>query len=196
MSVTRGQVGTRVGRVALAVTTTSRREQQVQPTRHDVLLRPLTSTEPPYRRIASFPTYVEAQELVDWLADRRFAVERLSIVAQDLRFVERVTGRLGYGTAAVHGLLSGAAIGALLGFLFGLLSLVQPLVSGLILALWGLVIGAAAGALLGLLAHALSGGRRDFSAVGSLQAGQYDVISDEGVADEALRLLQARRSGR
>jgi hypothetical protein len=60
----------------------------------------------------------------------------------------------------------------------------------------GLVIGAAAGALLGLLAHALSGGRRDFSAVGSLQAGQYDVISDEGVADEALRLLQVRRSGR
>ena len=165
----------------------------MQRTRQDVLLRPLTSTEPPYRRIASFPTYVEAQEVVDWLADRRFPVERLSIVAQDLRFVERVTGRLGYGTAALQGLLSGAVVGALLGFLFGLFSLIEPLVSGLVLALWGLVVGGAAGAVIGLLGHALSGGRRDFAAVGSLQAGQYDVISDEAVADEALRLLQERR---
>ncbi len=42
-------------------------------------------------------------------------MERLSIVAEDLRFVEDITGRRGYGAAAGQSLLAGAVVGALMG---------------------------------------------------------------------------------
>src|SRR4051794_16070453 len=71
-------------------------------------------TEPgarhPRRMVASYDSYPEAQRAVDYLSDRRFPVERVAIVAEDLRFVEQVTGRMGYGKAA----LQGAGLGALI----------------------------------------------------------------------------------
>ena len=139
--------------------------------------------------VASYDTYAGAQRAVDFLADRRFAVERVAIVARDLRLVEQVTGRLGYGGAALQGAASGAFPGALLGFIFGLFDFVTPLVSGLALAFWGLIIGAVIGAVIGLISHSLSQGRRDFSAVSGLQAGRYDVVAAPEVAEEARRLL-------
>lgn len=143
--------------------------------------------------LASYGSYAEAQRAVDYLSDEGFPVERVSIVAEDLRFVERVTGRKGYGQAALQGAGSGALIGAFFGFFLGLLSLIDPLVSALLVALYGLVFGAILGAILGLLSHALSGGQRDFSSVGGMEAGRYDVVADEEVADEASRLLAGLR---
>ncbi len=143
----------------------------------------------PRRVVASYDSYAEAQRTVDHLSDKKFPVERLSIVAEDLRFIEQVTGRVGYGRAALSGLFSGAAAGALFGFVFGLFSLVDPLVSGLALALYGLIFGAIVGLIVGLLSHALSGGQRDFSSVGQMQAGRYDVVADEEVAEDALQLI-------
>ena len=116
-------------------------------------------------------------------------MERISIVGEDLRFVEQVTGRMGYGRAALQGASSGAVIGVLLGFFLGLFSLIDPVVSALILALYGLVFGAILGAILGLVSHALSGGRRDFSSVGGIEADRYNVMVDEEVAEEASRLV-------
>ena len=55
----------------------------------------------PRRAIASYDSYAEAQKAVDSLSDEGFPVERVSIVAEDLRFVEQVTGRRGYGQAAL-----------------------------------------------------------------------------------------------
>lgn len=48
------------------------------------------------RAIATFATYGEAQRAVDYLSDRKFPVERVSIVAEGIRFVEHVTGRLNW----------------------------------------------------------------------------------------------------
>lgn len=45
------------------------------------------------------------------------------------------------------------------------------------------------GALFGLLLYALQGGRRDFDSVRLMQPSRYDVVVDEAVADEAVRLL-------
>jgi hypothetical protein len=144
------------------------------------------------RMVASYGTYAEAQGAVDRLADGGFPVERLSIVAEGLRFEERVTGRKGYGRAALEGLGAGALPGALVGFVFGLFSLVDPLVSGLLLAFYGLLFGALIGAAFGLVSHALSGGRRDFSSVGAMRAESYDVVADEEVAESAARRLSER----
>lgn len=142
---------------------------------------------------ATYESYEQAQRAVDHLSDEGFAVERVSIVARDLRFVEQVTGRVGYGRAVLQSASSGAVAGALLGFVFGLFSLIDPLVSGLSLALYGLIFGAIVGAVIGLISHALSGGRRDFASVGGMQAGRYDVMVDEDSAEEAVRLLSEAR---
>ena len=143
----------------------------------------------PRRVVDSYGSYAEAQRAVDHLSDEGFPVERISIVAEDLRFVEQVTGRMGYGRAALQGAGSGAVIGVLFGFFLGLFTLVDPVGSALVLALYGLVFGAILGAILGLLSHALSGGQRDFSSVGGMEAGRYNVMADDEVAEEASRLL-------
>ncbi|MDQ4000707.1 MAG: glycine zipper family protein [Actinomycetota bacterium] len=147
----------------------------------------------PRRVVGSYGSYAEAQRAVDYLSDEGFAVERVSIVAEGLRFVEQVTGRVGYGRAALQGASSGAVIGAFFGFFLGLFSLVDPLVSALVLVLYGLVFGAIIGAIIGLISHAASGGRRDFSSVGGMEADHYNVMADEEVAEEAQRLLSGLR---
>ena len=81
--------------------------------------------------------------------------------------------------------------GLLLGFLFTLFSedswIAIMLTAVLIGALWGGIFGA--------IAHALTGGRRDFTSRSSLQAGQYAVTVEAEVADEA-RVLITRATWR
>lgn len=151
------------------------------------------TSETDRRAVASYPSYPEAVQAVDYLADRRFPVERLAVVAKDLRYVEHVTGRLDYWKAAARGAGGGAVVGAVLGFFFGLFSWVEPLVSGLVLALYGLVIGALIGAVTGLGAHALSGGRRDFSSVPRLDASRFEVVADVELAEQAAAMLAELR---
>ena len=147
----------------------------------------------PRRVVGSYDSYAEAQRAVDYLSDEGFAVERVAIVGEGLRFVEQVTGRVGYGRAALQGAASGAFVGLFFGFIFGLFSLIDPLVSALALALWGLVFGAVLGAIIGLVSHLASGGRRDFASVGGIEADHYAVMVDEEFAEEAQRLLSGLR---
>src|ERR1700742_1825877 len=143
----------------------------------------------PHRVVASFGTYEEAERAVDRLADLKFPVEHTAIVARDLEYVEQVTGRMTYWRAIGLGALNGAVIGLLIGWLFGLFNWFDPIVSAFWLGLDGLWFGALAGAAVGLIAHALTGGRRDFSAVGGLPAKHHDVVADEPFADEAEVML-------
>lgn len=139
--------------------------------------------------IATYADYAAAQKAVDLLADVRFPVEKTAIVADDIRFVEQVTSRRGFVSAAAEGALSGGAVGAFVGLLLGFLSLVEPIVSGFVLAFWGFVVGAAIGLAFGLIGHALNRGRRDFASVGAFRAGHFDVVADPAVADEARKRL-------
>jgi hypothetical protein len=141
------------------------------------------------RTVATFDTYAEAEQAVDFLADQQFPVERTAIVARDLEYVEQVTGRMTYARAALLGAGNGALIGFLVGWLFGLFNWFDPVVAPFWLAVDGLWFGALVGASFGLFVHALAGGRRDFSSVGAFQAKHYDVVVDEPLADEAERLL-------
>jgi hypothetical protein len=96
-----------------------------------------------------------------------------------------VLGRLTVGRAALAGAASGAWFGLFLGLLFGIFSdsnwLGVLLVAVLAGALWGAVFGA--------IAHAATGGRRDFTSRSSLQAGQYAVTVDAEHAESARQLL-------
>lgn len=135
--------------------------------------------------VATYTDYASAQRAVDYLSDNGFPVERASIVGTDLRLVENVLGRMTIGRAALAGAASGAWFGLFIGLLFGLFSTANWF--GVILA--GVIIGAFWGAVFGGVAHALTGGRRDFTSRSSLQAAQYAVMVDAEHADTARQLV-------
>jgi hypothetical protein len=146
--------------------------------------------EPARQVIATFDNYEDAERAVDYLADRHFEVNRLAIVGRDLQLVERITGEMNYGTAALRGAASGGLVGALIGWIFGIFAWIQPLIAGFILAFYGLVFGAALGALIGVLLYAMRDGRHDFSTVTTLEPRHFDIVVDVEVAGRALQLLQ------
>ena len=139
------------------------------------------------RTIATYPDYATAERAVDYLSDQGFAVERTAIVGKGLRSVEQVAGRMSAGRAALVGLGEGALIGTLFALLFGLF-FNGPGFGGLLL--YGIVTGGLFGTLFGALAHVtVSDGKRDFVSDTSIVADRYEVQVDDGVADEAERLL-------
>ena len=155
----------------------------MSPTTPDPTVRPVEV-------VASYASYEEAERAVNLLAERGLPVTGVTIVAGDLRFVEQVTGRRGYGSAAVESAGAGALTGAFVGFVLGLFNPVAPLSASIALAVWGLALGAVIGAIVGLIGHA-AGRRRDFSSVRSLDARRYDVMAPSEAAAEARRVLAA-----
>jgi hypothetical protein len=143
------------------------------------------------RTIASFDDYAEAQRAVDRLSDEGFPVERVTIVGTGLRYVEQVTGRVTTGRAALMGAAQGAMLGALFGLVFGLIFTIDPDPALVLLVLYGLVTGAIVGALLGAIAHAATGGTRDFASVAGMQADRYEVVVDDDLADKAASILHS-----
>lgn len=135
--------------------------------------------------VASYDSYQEAQKAVDYLADNNFKVEKLAIVAEGLKFVEQVTGKLNWGRvisqSAASGALSGVIIGLIMGLLFNI-----PLLN---IVLYGLFLGILVSLVLGVTFYAMSGGQRDFSSVGGMQADRYNIMADADIAQEAQRLL-------
>lgn len=135
--------------------------------------------------VAAYPDYESAQRAVDYLSDNNFPVEHTAIVGTDLRLVENVLGRMTTARAA----LAGAASGAWFGLLIGLLLAIFTVSAWWPLLIAGLIIGALWGAVFGAIAHAMTGGRRDFSSRSTLEAGQYAVMVSAEHADAARQLL-------
>jgi hypothetical protein len=136
--------------------------------------------------LESYPTYAEAQRLVDKLSDGGFPVEYVSIVGEDLRTIEHVTGRMTLAKAALAGAGAGAWFGLFIGLLFGLFTtgeswILVVLISVLVAALWG--------AIFGFVGHWATRGHRDFSSFQTLQAGRYDVYVETEHATEAVNFL-------
>jgi hypothetical protein len=141
-------------------------------------------------RVASYSNYAAAAEAVNYLAENKFPVERVSLVGRGVTLVEEVTGRAGYLDAALRGALAGGVTGALIGWLFGLWDWFNPVVASGWLVVDGFWFGALVGLLMGLLSRAVSAGSREFTSVDRLGAERYDLVVDEEVADEAKRLLE------
>lgn len=136
--------------------------------------------------LATFDTYDEAQQAVDKLAKADFPVKQLSIVGNDLKSVERVTGKLTYGRVA----LAGAASGAWMGIFFGVLFFIfAPTSSSLPFVGAALLIGAGFGMFFGLVSYALNRRRRDFTSTMQVIASNYQIIVDPGLVHRARNLL-------
>lgn len=149
--------------------------------------RPAALAVPRGDAIGTYETYAEAQAVVDRLAKAEFDVTKVSIVGNDLKTVERVTGKLSWGKAA----LSGAANGAFIGLFFALLlTLFNPDgVGGLRLIAAVFLITAGLGVALGLVAYAFTRRRRDFASTQQVLASNYQVIVPSELAARAQSVL-------
>ena len=163
---------------------------------------------PQGEEVASFATYPEAQRAVDALSDQGFPVQHLAIIGTDLRQVERITGRMSWGRAAMSGAMSGLWIGVFFGLIMSVAGSSGPRLNFwacvLLGVLWGIVFQ--------LFSYALTRGRRDFTSISQVVASRYSIIAarevreaTQALADvpgnlsrggEALRRSQERRRAR
>jgi len=132
--------------------------------------------------IGTYDTYREAQRAVDYLSDEKFPVEHTTIVGNNLRQVEKITGRLTWGRAITAGLASGAWFGLFVGILLGIFA---PDGGWLAALLTGLVLGGLFGMAFGALGYGQLRGARDFTSRTSVVATTYDVLCDFKYAEEA-----------
>lgn len=143
-------------------------------------------TVPTGDTVGSYNSYLDAQKAVDYLADQQFPVHMVSIVGNELKMVERVTGRLSYPRVALSGALSGMWFGLFVGVL---LSFFAPS-PGYFSILTSVLMGAAFFMLFGIVTYAMQRGKRDFTSTSQVVATTYDVIVSPEAAYEARRLLQ------
>ena len=163
---------------------------------------------PQGEEVASFATYPEAQRAVDALSDQGFPVQHLAIIGTDLRQVERITGRMSWGRAAMSGAMSGLWIGVFFGLIMSVAGSNGPRLNFwacvLLGVLWGIVFQ--------LFSYALTRGRRDFTSISQVVASRYSIIAAREIHEasqaltdvpgnlsrggEALRRSQERRRAR
>ena len=145
-----------------------------------------SKTVPTGDTVGSYTSYLDAQKAVDYLADQQFPVHLVSIVGNDLKMVERVTGRLSYPRVALSGALSGMWFGLFVGVM---LSFFTP-AGGTFSIISSVLMGAAFFMLFGIVTYAMQRGKRDFTSTSQVVATNYDVIVAFEAAHEARRLLQ------
>ncbi|MDR2257214.1 MAG: ECF transporter S component [Arthrobacter sp.] len=156
-------------------------------------------TSPASQASAAFPTiprgevigryenYLDAQKVVDYLADHDFPVVNVSIIGNDLKLVERVRGKLSYPRVAGQG----AAQGAMLGVFFGLLLMLfsQPGQGSAVPLLAAVLLGAFLFMIMGVVSYALQRGKRDFSSTRQVLPSTWDVVVEHAVAAQARQLV-------
>lgn len=140
------------------------------------------------RSLAVYDDYAQAQRVVDYLADRGFAVANLAIVGTELRTVERVTGRLTRAKVAAAGAMSGLWMGLFVGVVFIVFSTDRQggflFITPLLGALFGVVFSQ-----LGFTALT-RGGTRDFASISQVVATRYELLVEHGHAEAARALLE------
>ncbi|MDJ0355619.1 general stress protein [Paenarthrobacter sp. PH39-S1] len=139
--------------------------------------------------VGSYTSYLDAQKAVDYLADQKFPVQQVSIVGNDLKMVERVTGKLSYPRVALSGALTGAWFGLFVGVLLSFFASSSATGGGYFSMMTSILMGAAFWMLFGIASYAMQRGKRDFTSTSQVLASSYDVIVGVEVSSEARRLL-------
>lgn len=121
--------------------------------------------------VASVREYEAAQKTVSKLIAGEVPARDIAIVGQGVRTIERVTGKLGYATAARQGAVNGVLIGLLLSAILVIGNPEAPIQ----LFVGFVFIGVALGMILSLVTYAIVRRRRDFASVTQLAADHYEV---------------------
>ena len=123
--------------------------------------------------LGRYSTYLDAQKVVDYLADNDFPVANLTIVGNDLKSVERVTAKLSYPKVAAAGAAQGAMFGVFVGLV---LTIFSPGSNALAQILSSVGIGMAIWMLVGVVSYSFRRGKRDFASQSQVLATSYDVV--------------------
>ena len=114
--------------------------------------------------------------------------QALSIVGADVTLVERVTGKIGYGRAAVSSAMSGSWLGILAGLVFVIISpsdFITPIVGGLF-------IGAGFGMVTGMVIFTFSKGpKRLYRSMQQVIAQSYRVVVEPQHHVQATLVLES-----
>lgn len=138
--------------------------------------------------LGTYDSYPEAKDVIERLSqNEEFPIDALSIVGNDLKTVERVTGRLSYGKAAGAGALSGLWFGLFIGILLSLFPTSAQVGFAPIIA--AALIGAAAGLIFGVISYAITKRQRDFSSINQVLASNYQVLVRPDLTARAQQVL-------
>ena len=137
-------------------------------------------------------TFAALADVEDVLSRVEFPVERTTIVGTDLRFVERVEGRMSTARAAGYGTVAGAWLGALVAS-FAAIFTAESVGAVLSMLFGGIMLGALFGAVFGVVAYRFAGPRGGISANVSLVASRYELRTDPALADQLRALLEQDR---
>lgn len=135
--------------------------------------------------VASVEQYEEARAVVDRLIRSDFPASQVSIVGSDLRSVERVTGRMNVGRAALSGLLSGVFLGVFVALFVVILTPTAPI--GTLLAVVLMAVGFSV--LWNVLGYTLNRRHREFTSVMQVTAARFDVVVAPETAAAARQAL-------
>lgn len=138
--------------------------------------------------LGRYSDYQDAQKVVDFLADNDFPVNNVSIIGNDLKLVERVSGKLTYPKVALQGAMQGAMMGLFFGLIMMLFSPPGANIATVMLA--ALLIGAVMWMIFGIIQYALRRGKRDFASTRQVLPASWDVIVNPQVAGQAQALLR------
>lgn len=136
--------------------------------------------------IGRYDNYLDAQKVVDYLADNDFPVSNVSIIGNDLKQVERVRSKLSYPRVAGLGALQGAFIGLIFGILLSIFGTSAP--GNLAPVLAGMLLGAVLFMLMNVVSYAMQRGKRDFASTSQILPSSWDVVVDYSVANQAKQL--------
>jgi hypothetical protein len=143
--------------------------------------------------LAEVATHAEAGALVSKLVAADFPAREISILGLDVKLVERIRGRLGYGRVALSGAIAGSWLGMLFAILFGVgLSSSggdsQSFAAEQFIA--AIVIGIGLGIIANIVRFSLSSAKPSYISASFPVAQRYQVIVPNERASEASRLLQ------
>ncbi|MGO2521443.1 MAG: general stress protein [Microbacterium sp.] len=149
-----------------------------------MLNRPANSTAVG-ETVASVREYDAAQKTVSKLIAGEVPARDIAIVGQSVRTIERITGKLGYATAARQGAINGVLIGLILS---AILVIGNPEVP-MQLFLGFIFIGVALGMVLSLITYALVRRRRDFASITQVAADHYEITVQAASLAKARQVL-------
>ena len=142
--------------------------------------------------LAQYTNYREAVKAVEQLVENGFPASMISIIGSDLKTVETLKGKLGYGRVALSGAVTGSWIGLFFGLLFGATSTTEQVVVTNLSA--GIVIGAGVGMLLNVIRFSMTRNKRSFISAQAVVAKKYDVIVPTGQLADAKKAMKASKA--
>lgn len=138
--------------------------------------------------LAQYTNYREAVRAVEQLVENGFPASMISIIGSDLKTVETLKGKLGYGRVALSGAVTGSWVGLFFGLVFGATSSTEQVVVTNLTA--GIVIGAGIGMLLNVIRFSMAKNKRSFISAQAVVAKKYDVVVPVGQLNEAKKAIK------